>query len=136
MPCVLSITDIGKTPKAPTKYVYDQIMDLLQKAIQAHTELPTGGKKGQVLKKQSDDDYDTAWEDDKAGSVVDLSNYYNKGEIDAKLKVVDDTLTRNQENIDNNIIDIHDLRVRTSELEAEVLGVNEILESVAEGGAF
>ena len=81
MPCVLSITDIGKSPKAPSQDVYNQIMDLLQKAIQAHTELPVGGKKGQVLKKQSDEDYDTAWEDDNAGSVVDLSDYYTKEEV-------------------------------------------------------
>lgn len=129
MPCVLSITDIGKTPKAPTKDVYNQIMDLLQKAIQAHTELPVGGKKGQVLKKQSDEDYDTAWEDDNAGSVVDLSDYYTKEEINDRLSDMNSQIQSNMGGIDANYTSIR-------ALEEEVYGVDEILASVAEGGAF
>lgn len=143
MPCVLSITDIGKTPKAPAKDVYDQIMDLLQKAIQAHTELPTGGKKGQVLKKRSDEDYDTAWEDDKAGSVVDLSNYYNKQEIDDKIDGINKDITTiadNAANIFDNLEDVsmvaNENSFRIGDLERAINGVDEILASVAEGGAF
>lgn len=73
-----SILDEARgTPQEPTEDVYNQIMELLDKAIQAHTELPTGGKTGQVLKKKSDEDYDTQWEDDE---VRDLSDYLTKDE--------------------------------------------------------
>lgn len=71
-----SINDeAGGVPEAPTQEVYNQIMELLQKAIQAHTELPVGGKTGQVLKKKSAEDYDTEWADDEK---QDLSNYQTK----------------------------------------------------------
>ena len=82
--CVPSIRDLGKTPEPPKPDVYNQIMELLQKAIQAHTELPIGGKTGQILKKKSNNDYDTEWADDEKGEAVDLSNYYNKPESDSK----------------------------------------------------
>jgi hypothetical protein len=80
-----SIRDVAKDlPEAPEEDVYNQIMELLQKAIQAHTELPIGGKTGQILKKKSNNDYDTEWADDEKGEAVDLSNYYNKPESDSK----------------------------------------------------
>lgn len=89
--CKPSIRDLGGVPQAPTQEVYDKIMVLLDKAIQAHTELPVGGKKGQVLKKVSDEDYDTEWADDVAGESVDLTEIENRltaveesiGDIDA-----------------------------------------------------
>lgn len=73
--CMPSIRDIGGVPKAPSQEVYDKIMKLLEEAIKANTELPKGGKKGQVLKKLSDKDYDTVWENDE---VRDLSDYQTK----------------------------------------------------------
>lgn len=80
--CKTSIRDLGGVPAAPSKEVYDKIMAMLDKAIEAHTELPVGGKSGQVLKKNSDADYDTYWANDE---MRDLTNYYDKGEIDAML---------------------------------------------------
>lgn len=83
--CVLSIRDLGNPPKAPTPDVYNQIMDLLQKAIQAHTELPVGGHKGDFLKKKSDKDYDTEWAKavevlerpkDNQGNYIDAHFFY------------------------------------------------------------
>jgi hypothetical protein len=97
MPCVLSITDIGKTPKAPSQDVYNQIMELLQKAIQ--------------------------------GGGADLSDYYNKKEINAKLSEINSQIESNMGSIDANYLSIR-------ALEEEVFGVDEILASVAEGGAF
>lgn len=97
MPCVLSITDIGKTPKAPTEDVYNQIMELLQKAIQ--------------------------------GGGADLSDYYNKKEINTKLSEINSQIESNMGSIDANYLSIR-------ALEEEVFGVDEILASVAEGGAF
>ena len=91
--------------------------------------MPVGGKKGQVLKKQSDEDYDTAWEDDNAGSVVDLSDYYTKEEIDDRLSDMNNQIMSNMGGIDSNYTSIR-------ALEEEVYGVDEILESVSEGGAF
>jgi hypothetical protein len=80
--CKPSIRDLGGVPKPPSKEVYDEIMALLDKAIEAHTELPTGGKKGQVLKKVSDKDYDTAWENDEQRDLTEieesLANKLNK----------------------------------------------------------
>lgn len=70
--CKPSIRDLGGVPKPPSKEVYDEIMALLDKAIEAHTELPTGGKKGQVLKKVSDKDYDTAWENDEQRDLTEI----------------------------------------------------------------
>ena len=90
--CHLSITDIGGKPEEPSQDVYDQIMVLLDKAIEAHTELPVGGKAGQVLKKKSDKDYDTAWVDDEVGKTVDLSGYYTKTETDAIIKAVNESI--------------------------------------------
>lgn len=87
VPCVRrSILDEANgVPEAPTHEIYNQIMELLQKAIQAHTELPIGGKTGQILKKKSDEDYDTEWADDEKGTTVDLSNYYDKTQTDELL---------------------------------------------------
>lgn len=66
--CKLSVRDIANgAPKPPSSEVYDRIMELLDKAMQAHTELPIGGVKGQVLKKKSGKDYDTEWADDEGG---------------------------------------------------------------------
>lgn len=66
--CEPSIRDLANgVPKPPSSEVYDQIMKLLDKAMQAHTELPIGGVKGQVLKKKSEKDYDTEWGDAEGG---------------------------------------------------------------------
>lgn len=88
--CRQSIRDIGGVPKPPSKEVYDEIMALLDKAIEAHTELPTGGKKGQVLKKVSDKDYDTEWANDEQR---DLS------EIEEKIESLNNSVSENAKNI-------------------------------------
>jgi hypothetical protein len=71
--CNPSIRDLGGVPKPPTKEVYDEIMALLDKAIEAHTELPVGGKAGQVLKKVSDKDYDTEWANDEQRDLSEIN---------------------------------------------------------------
>lgn len=85
--CVQSIRDLGGVPEAPSKEVYDIIMALLDKAIQAHTELPTGGKAGQVLTKKSEKDYDTEWTSmtDEKGTIVKV-NGEAVSEFDADTK--------------------------------------------------
>lgn len=71
--CLLSIRDNNNAiPEPPEPQVYDRIMEMLDEAIQSHTELPAGGKKGQVLKKKSDEDYDTQWEDENA--IIDVES--------------------------------------------------------------
>lgn len=69
----------------PTKDVYNQLMDLLNRYINSVKGAPSGGTKGQVLKKQSDADYDYAWENDE---MRDLTDYYDKGEIDDMLRPI------------------------------------------------
>lgn len=88
--CLPSIRDIGGVPKEPTPEVYDRIMELLDEAIEAHTELPKGGRKGQVLKKLSDDDYHTAWEDETGSKEQDLSGYQTK--VDKELETKSDEI--------------------------------------------
>lgn len=116
VPCVRrSILDEANgVPEAPTHEIYNQIMELLQKAIQAHTELPIGGKTGQILKKKSDEDYDTEWADDEKGTTVDLSNYYDKPQTD---KLLSDSLAISKAYVDGL-----------------VLGVEEELQMINEGG--
>jgi hypothetical protein len=116
VPCVMrSILDEANgVPEAPTHEIYNQIMELLQKAIQAHTELPIGGKTGQILKKKSDEDYDTEWADDEKGSTVDLSNYYDKEQTN---KLLSDNLETSKAYVDGL-----------------VLGVEEELQMINEGG--
>ena len=53
-------------------------MDLLNRYINSAKGAPSGGKKGQVLKKKSDLDYDYQWENDEKG---DLSNFYTKEQV-------------------------------------------------------
>lgn len=65
--CLKSISDIGGEIAPPTKDVYDEIMELLNKALSGGTTIPIGGKKNQVLAKKSDADFDTYWVDDQAG---------------------------------------------------------------------
>ena len=55
------------TPQPPTEDIYNQIMDLLNRYINAVKGAPSGGTKGQVLKKNSDEDYDYSWQDDVVG---------------------------------------------------------------------
>lgn len=116
VPCVRrSILDEANgVPEAPTHEIYNQIMELLQKAIQAHTELPIGGKTGQILKKKSDEDYDTEWADDEKGTTVDLSNYYDKTQTE---KLLSDSLATSKAYVDGL-----------------VLGVEEELQMINEGG--
>ncbi len=91
--CLNSIRDLGGVPKAPAPEVYDEIMVLLDKAMQAHTELPTGGTKGQVLKKRSEKDYDTEWSDDEGGDLTEVNQKISNieksiGDIDAALDAI------------------------------------------------
>lgn len=92
--CRQSIRDIGGVPKPPTKEVYDEIMALLDKAIEAHTELPVGGKAGQVLKKVSDKDYDTEWANDEQRDLT---------EIDKKIESLDTVIKQNAESLTNKL---------------------------------
>lgn len=85
--CRQSIRDLGGVPKPPSKEVYDEIMELLDKAIEAHTELPVGGKKGQVLKKVSDEDYDTDWEDDEQRDLTEIEEKIESLDEDISNKV-------------------------------------------------
>ena len=67
----LSIRDMATSlPDPPTEDVYNQIMELLNRYINEASGLPSGGAKGQVLKKASDEDYDVAWGDEEKGSDV------------------------------------------------------------------
>lgn len=70
--CMLSIKDDGTTPAPPSKDVYDELIELLNEYIKAAQGAPQGGKKGQVLKKNSDEDFDFSWQDDER---ADLSHY-------------------------------------------------------------
>lgn len=84
--CRQSIRDLGGVPKPPSKEVYDEIMALLDKAIEAHTELPVGGKTGQILKKRSDEDYDTYWADEEK---EDLSVFVKNEDFEIATNEVD-----------------------------------------------
>ena len=75
--CIPSVRDMGGVPTPPTPEVYDKIMEMLDKAMQAHTELPTGGKKGQVLSKKSDEDYETEWVDIEVEGNTEEIGYYD-----------------------------------------------------------
>lgn len=67
--CRLSARDMaGEMPEAPVPNVYDEIMELLNRYLNAVKGAPSGGLKGQVLKKDSDKDYDYSWQDDVASS--------------------------------------------------------------------
>lgn len=67
----LSIRDMATSlPEPPTEDVYNQIMELLNRYINEASGLPSGGTKGQVLKKASGADFDVAWLDEEGGSNV------------------------------------------------------------------
>ena len=76
--CEPSIRDLGGVPKAPTPEVYDEIMSLLNRYINASKGAPSGGKKGQVLKKKSDLDYDYSWENDEHVDLTEINEKLNK----------------------------------------------------------
>lgn len=118
--CLASIRDIGKTPKTPEPDVYNQIMELLQKAIQAHTELPTGGKAGQILKKKSEKDYDTEWADDEGG----ISEEDVNRKIESSLTTGRDDLDTTDKTVIGAI----------NELYNSIYGVEEELHMLNEGG--
>lgn len=65
------LDEANGTPEPPAEDVYNQIMDLLNRYVEAAKEIPKGGKRGQVLKKNSDDDYDYSWKDDVIGEIPD-----------------------------------------------------------------
>ena len=79
--CELSIRDMGETPREPTKNEYDELMELLNRYINSAKGAPSGGVAGQVLKKNSDKDYDYSWQDDE---MRDLTNYYTKKQSDER----------------------------------------------------
>ena len=81
VPVELSIRDMGAPPREPTQDEYDELMDLLNRYLNAIKGAPSGGTKGQVLKKDSDKDYDYSWHDDE---MRDLTDYYTKKEADDK----------------------------------------------------
>lgn len=61
------LDEAGGEPQPPSEDVYNQIMDLLNRYINAAQGAPKGGKAGQVLKKNSDKDYDFSWQNDETG---------------------------------------------------------------------
>lgn len=64
-----SIRDVASSlPEPPTEDVYNQIMELLNRYINEASGLPSGGAKGQVLKKASDTDFDVIWQDEEKGA--------------------------------------------------------------------
>lgn len=78
--CLPSIREGAASPvPPPAPEVYDRIMELLDKAMQAHTELPKGGAAGQVLKKKTEKDYDVEWVDDK---TLDPDLYAKKADLE------------------------------------------------------
>lgn len=82
-----SITDEANgVPQPPTEDVYNQIMELLNRYINSLKGVPSGGKAGQVLKKNSDQDYDYSWQPDDSGSNVSESDI---------IRVVNDYLSKN-----------------------------------------
>jgi hypothetical protein len=80
------LDEANGTPEPPSEDVYNQIMDLLNRYINAVKGAPSGGKSGQVLKKNSDQDYDYSWQDDVGGSNV---------SEDYIISVVNDYLAKN-----------------------------------------
>lgn len=137
--CVASIRDIGKTPKTPEPDVYNQIMELLQKAIQAHTELPTGGKAGQILKKKSEKDYDTEWADDEGGiSEEDVNRKIESSLTTGRADIVKYSTEEPDysviEAINTSLLNIDSLYGYISNIENEINGVEEELQMLNEGG--
>jgi hypothetical protein len=66
-----SIRDVATSlPEPPTEDVYNQIMELLNRYINEASGIPSGGAKGQVLKKASDNDFDATWQDDEKGTQI------------------------------------------------------------------
>lgn len=113
-----SIRDLSSEyTEAPKEDVYNQIMELLNRYINAVKGAPSGGLKGQILKKNSDKDYDYSWADDEKG---DLSNYYTKTEADKKFATPEIV----KEKIDEQV----------SPLKEEINGVEEALVEINEGG--
>lgn len=80
------LDEANGTPEPPAEDVYNQIMELLNRYLNAIKGAPSGGLKGQVLKKDSDKDYDYSWQDDIGGGgngvsedkVVEIVNNYLK----------------------------------------------------------
>lgn len=137
--CVASIRDIGKTPKAPEPDVYNQIMELLQKAIQAHTELPIGGKAGQILKKKSNKDYDTEWADDENGiSEEDVNRKIESSLTTGREDIVKYSTEEPDYSvigaINASLINIDSIYGYISDIENEINGVEEELQMLNEGG--
>lgn len=61
------LDEANGTPNPPSEDVYNQIMELLNRYLNAVQGAPSGGLKGQVLKKNSDADFDYSWQDDSVG---------------------------------------------------------------------
>lgn len=128
--CIPSIRDMGDgAPKPPTPEVYDKIMALLDKAMQAHTELPTGGVKGQVLKKKSEKDYDVEWVDDK---TLDPDEYATKKEFEYLERI----FGFHESMLSEHALSISDLFTYYSELRNNVGSAQSTLSEVVDGGAF
>lgn len=141
--CLPSIRDNGGIPKPPTPEVYDKIMEMLDKAMQAHTELPKGGEVGQVLKKKSEKDYDVEWVDDK---TLDPNLYATKADLKP---LVDDIaehgnkielLERQDGFFDSHLQEhsaqINDLFTMYDALSVSVGTAQTTLSEVVDGGAF
>ncbi len=95
-----SIRDVASDfPEAPDEDVYNQIMELLNRYINAVKGAPSGGTKGQVLKKNSAEDYDYSWQDDL---MRDLTDYYTKEESDNRFATPDIVDTKIKEYLEEN----------------------------------
>lgn len=99
-PAIVEVTrsirdEMYEYPVAPEKNVYDQIIQLLNSYMGLVNGGLRGGLKGQILRKNGDEDFDFTWQDEKKGVYVlgegetldDVPIYYNmvidpKGESD------------------------------------------------------
>lgn len=91
VPCKISTVDNNGMPQDPLDDVYTQILKKLDQAIGEQTAVPEGGKKGQVLTKGSDKDFDTEWSDGGSGGGTNVeANPTEEATEDlSKLKVGD-----------------------------------------------
>jgi hypothetical protein len=74
-------------PEAPEPSVYDEIMEMFNKALMGAGGLPKGGKAGQILTKDSDEDYDYSWQDNAGGSgggIITVDQSFNAESANAQ----------------------------------------------------
>lgn len=83
-----------------TRYLLEQIHDVIDETIEIGTGVPTGGTTGQVLAKKSNTDFDTEWVDGSGGGGGGTSNY---NDLSNKPSINGHVLTGNQTAADLDI---------------------------------